>query len=182
MPPLSRRQFITGTSASVGLMGLASGARANLARPERRLRLYHTHTGKFIDVVYKTNDVFVPEALESLNDFLGDFRTGEVYPLDAALFDLLHDIQLLLDNPDGVYEIISGYRSPKTNEALRSNGGGVARRSLHMQGKAVDVRLRGSHSRKLRDVARQLKRGGVGYYTKSDFVHVDTGRVRIWGD
>lgn len=114
-----------------------------------------------------------------MNHFLRDFRTGEVHTIDPALLDVLFDLRTLADRDD-VFQIISGYRSPTTNSQLRRKSGGVAKRSLHMDGKAVDIRLTGFPTRKLRDLALSLQCGGVGYYASSDFLHLDTGRVRFW--
>jgi uncharacterized protein YcbK (DUF882 family) len=145
----------------------------------RRLAFYHTHTGEALDVVYREGDDYLPDAVGSLNRFLRDFRSGESYPIDPALFDQLHDIQQALGK-FGRYEIISAYRSPKTNAMLAGKSGGVAKRSLHMQGRALDVRLTDVATNDLRAAALELQRGGVGYYPKSKFIHIDTGRVRRW--
>ena len=117
--------------------------------------------------------------LKKLNHFLRDFRAGDVTEMDSGVFDKLLDIQLD-SGSTGVYQVISAYRSPATNEMLRSKSGGVASNSQHLLGKAIDVRLTDLNTTDLRDVALSLKRGGVGHYRKSDFVHVDTGRVRSW--
>jgi uncharacterized protein YcbK (DUF882 family) len=114
-----------------------------------------------------------------INAFLSDFRTGDVEVFDPELLDLIHDVRESL-NSSGTFEIISAYRSPKTNEMLRSQSSGVARNSQHVLGKAIDVRLRGIETSRLRDTAIELQRGGVGYYAQSNFVHLDTGRVRRW--
>jgi uncharacterized protein YcbK (DUF882 family) len=121
----------------------------------------------------------VESALEEINDFLADFRTGDEIVIDPRLLDLIYDVRASLDS-NATYEVISAYRSPETNEKLRSKSGGVAKKSQHLLGKAIDVRLRNVDSRDLRDAALKIKRGGVGYYKKSDFVHMDTGRVRRW--
>ena len=120
-----------------------------------------------------------PNALNELGFLLRDFRSGEVAPMDSVMLDFLHAAQQRLGS-NGTYEIISAYRSPDTNEMLRRRGGGAAKRSLHLQGKAIDVRLTDADTRDLGRAARELARGGVGYYAKSDFVHLDTGRVRWW--
>lgn len=145
----------------------------------RSLSLYHTHTGKALRVTYHRDGKYVPEALAALDDFLQDFRTGDEVRMDPALFDLLYDIQQVAGS-NGTYEIISAYRSPATNTMLRKKSNGVAKKSQHLLGKAIDVRLTDVDTAQLRDVALSLKRGGVGYYGASDFVHVDTGRVRRW--
>jgi uncharacterized protein YcbK (DUF882 family) len=147
---------------------------------ERHLRLYHTHTGERIDVVYRRGDAYVAESVRTLDHYLRDFRTGEVRAFDPALFDILSELAEAAGVPDGEFQVISGYRSPKTNEMLRSRTTGVAKKSLHMQAQALDVRLSGVETSKLRDVALALGRGGVGYYAHSDFIHVDVGRVRRW--
>lgn len=128
---------------------------------------------------YATLTGYVPSALSRVDRFLRDFRTGEIHEIDPALLDLLNDLAALTGAAEP-YHVISGYRSPTTNAMLRRRSGGVARRSLHMDGKAVDVRLPGVPLRTLRDAAVSLGRGGVGYYPGPDFVHVDTGAVRIW--
>ena len=146
----------------------------------RRLRLHHTHTEETIEIVYHDGETYLPDSLARLDHFLRDFRTDEVHAIDPGALDILWQLAHSVENPEGVYEIISAYRSPKTNENLRDQSGGVARNSQHLQGKAIDVRLRGTETETLRDAALNMKRGGVGYYRSSDFVHVDTGRVRRW--
>lgn len=148
---------------------------------ERQLSFYHTHTGLRLDVVYKQDGVFLDSALEEINAFLSDFRTGDIVEMDPELLDLIYDVRASLGS-DGTYQIISAYRSPKTNEMLRnrSASSGVAKKSHHILGEAIDVRLEGVKTAQLRDAALRMQRGGVGYYEKSDFVHMDTGRVRRW--
>jgi uncharacterized protein YcbK (DUF882 family) len=174
---LSRRSFIAGT------LGLAAASfsiiPAAQAREARSLSFYHTHTGRQLRLTYAEGGQHIPEALDEVKDFLRDFRTGEAHPIDPELLDLLHQLRQKAGGR-GTYEIISAFRSPHTNEMLRSNSGAVAQRSLHMEGKAIDVRLRGVPTRDLREHALSLKAGGVGYYQRSDFIHVDTGRVRFW--
>ncbi|MEO0421815.1 MAG: DUF882 domain-containing protein [Pseudomonadota bacterium] len=162
---------------------LALGALALLVRPAiadtRSIEFVHTHTGKTIEAAYQVDGVLVPDVVESLNEFLGDHRNGQVIAMDPALFDLLWELRERA-GVEGPYHLVSGYRSPETNEMLRKRGRGVAKKSLHMRGQAIDVRLPGVSTAKLRDLARQLGVGGVGYYKDSDFIHVDTGRVRFW--
>ncbi len=146
---------------------------------ERRLAFYHTHTGKRLDVVYKHNGEFVPEALSVINTFLSDFRTGEVADMDPHLLDLIYDLREATGS-ESTYEVISAYRSPATNDMLRQRSGGVAKNSQHLLGKAIDVRLSDVDLTKLRDTAIAMQRGGVGYYASPNFVHIDTGRVRRW--
>lgn len=145
----------------------------------RSLALTNTHTAEKLRLSYFTAGQYVGEALQRLDHVFRDHRSGEVHPIDRQLFDRLHQLSALAGcEPE--YEIISGYRSPASNELLRSGSTGVAKKSLHMQGKAIDVRLRGVPCSRLRDLALQLQVGGVGYYPKSAFVHLDTGRVRSW--
>ena len=158
---------------------LAAPAMATLPQA-RTLALVHTHTGERINVVYSMGEQFVPQALDHLNHFLRDHYSGEVGLIDPQLFSLLHGMrqQLGADQP---FEVISGYRTAATNSLLRNTrGGGVARHSLHMEGKAVDVRLPGVPLAALRDAALSLRTGGVGFYPREQFVHVDIGRVRSW--
>jgi uncharacterized protein YcbK (DUF882 family) len=149
---------------------------------EYRLRFYHTHTGERLDVVYRRGDQYLPEALDELDHYLRDHRTGDVRHFDPRLFDLLHDLTASLGDSGGEIDVICGYRTPWSNEFLRTRSPhpGVAQHSLHMQAEAIDIRLLGIPTSKLRDAALRLHRGGVGYYRSSDFVHVDVGRVRHW--
>ena len=146
---------------------------------ERNLSFYHTHTGEKLSVVYHDGLDYLPESLENVNSYLRDFRTGESHGIDPNLLDQLYVLQQSVES-NGVFEVISGYRSPKTNARLRNKSHGVAKRSLHMQGRAVDVRLTGVSTGNLRKAALAMKAGGVGYYRKSDFLHLDTGRFRTW--
>jgi uncharacterized protein YcbK (DUF882 family) len=172
----ARRQLLV-AGASAGALLLTPSA-VLAARP-RALSFYHTHTGERLRLTYAEGGKHIPEALDEINRFLRDFRSGEAHPIDPQLLDILHRLQQATGGR-GPYEIISAFRSPQTNEMLRVNGNGVAQRSLHMEGRAMDVRLRGVATRKLRKAALDLRAGGVGYYPKSDFIHVDTGRVRAW--
>jgi uncharacterized protein YcbK (DUF882 family) len=149
------------------------------APEERRLKFFHTHTGKSLEIVYARDGRYLAPALDSINEFLSDFRTGDVANIDPALLDTLYEVRKSLGS-DATFEVISAYRSPATNEMLRSQSTGVARDSQHLLGKAIDVRLRGTATSRLRDAAIALERGGVGYYPDSDFVHMDAGRVRTW--
>ena len=149
------------------------------AADARQLSFFHTHTQQSLDVVYYQNGEYVDSALDEIDRFLKDFRTGDVAEMDPKLLDTLYDLRNELGS-DETFEVISAYRSPKTNEMLRGKSGGVARNSQHLLGNAIDVRLRGIKTVNLRDKALEMQRGGVGYYQKSDFVHLDTGRVRRW--
>lgn len=146
---------------------------------QRSLSFYHTHTQKSLEVTYAVGGEYLEPALEEINYFLADFRTGEAIEIDPELLDLIYDVRASLGSK-GTFEVISAYRTPETNKMLRDAGKGVAKKSQHLLGKAIDVRLRNVNSRDLRDAAIKIKRGGVGYYRKSDFVHLDTGRVRRW--
>lgn len=158
---------------------LGASARAALSGP-RSLALVHTHTGEQADLVYAIDERYVPSAMAALNRLLRDHYTGEVGVMDPLVFDQLHRVQQLLGSRRA-FEVISGYRCPATNSRLRSTrGGGVARNSLHLEGRAIDVRLAGMALSELRDAARSLQAGGVGYYPREQFVHLDTGRVRTW--
>jgi len=149
------------------------------AAPRRELTMFNTHTGERLQLCYFRDGQYAAEACQRLNHLLRDFRSGDVHPIDPKLYDLVYAIQTEVGQ-HGQVEIISGYRSPATNEKLRNRSSGVAKRSLHMQGQALDIRLSGVETAKARDAALALKAGGVGYYKKSDFIHVDTGRVRRW--
>lgn len=156
----------------------ASPARA----PERALSFFNTHTGERLQTIYCCAGKYQPEALKAINFILRDFRANEVKAIDPNLLDLLHELGGTLET-DQPFHIISGYRSPHTNTILRTRGGaqsGVASGSLHQYGKAIDIRIPGVKLDHLRSAARALKLGGVGYYPSSNFVHVDTGRVRFW--
>ncbi len=185
--PLNRRSFL-GYGAAATAAALAPGTvQAATATPaakrrERVLSFFHTHTGERLTTPYCCDGVYQPEALARINHLLRDFRQNEVRPIDPQLLDLLHELGGTLD-VDTPFHVISGYRSPVTNTMLRERGGdhtGVASRSLHMVGKAIDIRVPGVKLDDLRAAARSLKLGGVGFYPSSNFVHVDTGRVRYW--
>jgi uncharacterized protein YcbK (DUF882 family) len=147
---------------------------------DHHLRLYHTHTGERIDIVYRHGDAFLPEAEQQLDHFLRDHRTGEVKHYDPRVFDILSDLAASVGHPGAEINIICGYRSSWSNEFLRARSSGVAKNSLHMQAHAIDIRIPGVSTLALRNAALALGRGGVGYYPRSEFVHVDTGRVRTW--
>jgi uncharacterized protein YcbK (DUF882 family) len=146
---------------------------------QRVLSFYNTHTQERLTVTYKNGDHYIPEAMEKISKILRDHRTGDTHPIDPRLIDFLYDLLTAVDN-HGEVHIISGYRSPATNNKLRQKSKGVASRSQHMQGKALDFRLPGTETAVLRETARAMKKGGVGYYQKLDFIQIDTGRVRSW--
>ena len=146
---------------------------------ERMLKFFHTHTGETLRVIYFRQGQYDPGAFADIRVFLADWRDGEQHDLDPHLMDILWQLQLVTASSN-TWEVISAYRSPKTNEMLRSKSSAVASKSQHLLGKAIDVRLRGLDLETLHVSARNLKLGGVGFYPDSDFVHVDTGRVRYW--
>lgn len=146
----------------------------------RRVSLYNLHTGETArNIVYKEKGVVINDALSELNYVLRDFRTGDVKQMDVNLMDLLDSLSRSVD-ANMPFNVISGYRSPFTNELLSERSNGVAKNSMHMQGRAIDIRVPGIALTNLRNAAKSLQIGGVGYYAASDFVHVDTGRVRYW--
>jgi uncharacterized protein YcbK (DUF882 family) len=177
----ARRQLLYRVAAlAVALAPFAAVRAADSATAgARALRFVHTHTGERLDCEYFHDGRYDAAALERVNHFLRDFRSDEVHPIDPGVLDILNAVQRQ-SGCDGTYEVISGYRSPRTNAALRSRSTGVAEHSLHMQGRAIDVRLSGLPTMQLHEIALGLKRGGVGFYPRSDFVHLDTGRVRYW--
>jgi len=149
---------------------------------EYHLRMHHLHTGEDIDIVYRVGDTYIPEALDQLNYFLRDHRTQDVSSYDPKEFDLLHSLMTRLGRPNGIIDIICGYRTPESNNFLRTLGPvtGVAEHSQHMLAKAIDIRVPGVTTRGLRNAALALHAGGVGFYPVSQFVHVDVGPVRTW--
>jgi uncharacterized protein YcbK (DUF882 family) len=181
MNSLKIRHYVAPVMLTLALVFLTDVSEGNLVNDERQLSFYHTHTGKRLDIVYSRDGAYIPEALDEINHFLFDFRTGEKAQMDPELLDLIYDVRQALDS-DGTYQIVSAYRSPKTNEMLRGRSAntGVAKNSQHILGKAIDVRLEGVQTTALRDTALAMKRGGVGFYKDSDFVHMDTGRPRSW--
>ncbi len=146
------------------------------------LRLHHLHTGEDIDVVYRIGDTYLPGALQQLDHFLRDHRTQDVSSYDPKEFDVLHALMTSLGRPDGVIDIVCGYRTPWSNNFLRTRGAttGVAEHSQHMLAKAIDIRVPGISTVTLRNAALALHAGGVGFYPVSQFVHVDVGPVRAW--
>ncbi len=178
--PLSRRGFMKGVAATAAGLYIPKTCAKIPAEHERHIALHNLHTGEKVKLTYWEKGNYLSESLAEIDHVLRDFRTGEVHPMDPALIDMLHVLKLRAGRK-APFEIISGYRSPKTNNALRANSSGVAKKSLHMQGKAMDIRLPGMELHQLHKMAVDLKVGGVGLYTESNFIHVDTGRVRYWG-
>jgi len=182
-----RRRFLALGATALALPFLSrlsafasSPSYVNSLPPDRGLSFYNTHTGESAAVEYCRSGCLVPASLEKIDHILRDHRTGETRTIDVRLLDLLHALARKTGT-DAPFHIISGYRSPQTNAALRDNGGGgVASNSLHLDGKAIDIRVPGVRLRDLYRTAVDLRGGGVGIYPGSDFVHVDVGRVRTW--
>ncbi|MHB1214525.1 MAG: YcbK family protein [Thiobacillus sp.] len=176
---ISRRKFI-----KLGMLAAALPAPAFASRgastSERRLSLSNLHTGEKADLPYWIEGQYVPESLAEINHVLRDHRTGQVAAIDTQLLDLLHHVNATLGT-SRPFHVISGYRSPASNRMLSSHSSGVAKHSLHMEGKAIDIRLPGIPLADLHRTGLKLQGGGVGYYPGSNFVHLDVGRVRTWG-
>ncbi len=145
-----------------------------------KISFRNVNTNESFSGVYRVGDKYLPEAFERINYVLRDFRTGEVFPMDPRIIDILSMINEK-SGTNSSYEILSGYRSPKTNNMLGYRSRGVAKNSFHMYGQALDIRIPDYSTKKIRDIARSMKAGGVGYYPRSNFVHIDTGNVRSWG-
>jgi len=178
----SRRRFLIGAGTLVAAAAIRPRplfAQSLIITPERTLSFYNLHTGENLKTVYWAEGKYIPESLSDVNHFLRDFRNNEIKPIDLNLLNLLHAITLQLDTSKPI-QIISGYRSPTTNALLHARSSGVAKHSLHMDGMAADIRIAGHDLRELHKVAVAMHGGGVGYYSRSDFVHVDVGRVRYW--
>ena len=182
----SRRLFLGSAMAATAALLLPSESLAAPSAavydpgPEPRvLSFAHTHTGEKLAVEYWRNGRYENDGLADVNRLMRDFRTGDIHTIDPKLLDILHELQTRTETTRP-FEIISAYRSPATNNALRKSSGGVASGSLHLQGKAIDIRLRDIPLDDLKRAALAARRGGVGYYPGSDFVHVDTGRIRTW--
>lgn len=174
----SRRGFLAAAATAVAGLSLSRSALAEALAP-RLLRFDHLHTGEKLVVEYWKGGAYEPESLGVINHLMRDFRTGDVHEIDPGLLDLLYRLSGLTETRRP-FEIISAYRSPVTNAALRRHGPGVASSSLHLKGQAIDIRLGDVELPRLRQAALEARRGGVGYYPDSNFVHVDTGRVRRW--
>lgn len=175
---MDRRRFLA--TVATGLPLAAAGhAWGALPVETRALSFAHLHTGERMTVEYFCADRYLPDALSAINHLLRDFRSGEAGTMDPSLLDVLHRLRQLTGSREP-FEIISGYRSATTNAELHRRSAGVASGSLHMTGQAIDVRLADVPLTRLRDAALSLRAGGVGYYAASNFIHVDTGRVRAW--
>ena len=192
-PAYSRRRLLAaGAMGVAGLTAAPAWARSSFdwgdrqlswTKPklmaERSLSFRHRHTDERLNTVYYANGRYIPNALKEVNWLLRDFRSDEVKEIDERLLDLLYAVRQRLETIEP-FEIYSGYRTPETNALLRREGWGVARNSLHMQGMAVDIGLPGWESRDIANCALDLQRGGVGFYGRSNFVHLDVGEVRTW--
>ncbi len=178
-----RRNFL-----KLGLVGVAASAAPLISMRDVfasgvndvwKLSFRHAHTGESFSGVYRVGDKYLPEAFERLSYVMRDFRTNEVFPMDPHVVDILSLVHKKM-NVSEPFHILSGYRSPKTNAMLKGKTRGVANNSFHMYGQAVDIRIPGQSTRRLRNAAHDLQAGGVGYYARSNFIHVDTGDVRSW--
>ena len=179
----NRRQFLTFTlAAAAAALTCPAIVRAHAKSAptgERAIAFRNLHTGESLKTAYWADGVYLPEGLREIDRLMRDYRTDEVVRMDPTLMDTLYVLRGKLDSR-APFQVVSGYRSPKTNAMLRAQSGGVAKRSLHMRGMAVDVFLPDRDLGSLRKAALALKAGGVGYYPKPGFVHLDTGRVRAW--
>lgn len=180
-----RRKFLIQSTVSLvaaslsPLTNASTNKIANIKTTEKHLSFIHLHTNETLQCCYWKNGQYDVVALNKINQLLRDHRTNEIAAIDHQLIDMLHKLRTTTDS-SAPFEIISGYRSAKTNENLRKNTTGVAKRSYHMQGKAIDVRLADVNLKILRNTAIELQSGGVGYYSKSGFLHLDTGNPRNW--
>lgn len=179
---ISRRHFLAAglVSTAACLFPHKAAAEPSQVFPaEKLLSFRNTHTDENMKAIYWSRGSYVPEALTDINYILRDFRTGEVKEIDTDLLDLLFALSQKLECT-APFHIISGYRSQETNSLLSVMSNGVVKDSLHICGKAIDIRLPGYELKTLQHAAKDLRKGGVGYYPSSDFVHVDVGRIRYW--
>ena len=179
----TRRNFLKTTAAAAATLiapaALAKSAAAPVASGERQLKFYNLHTGEHLKATYWADGLYIADEMTAINNILRDYRTGDIKKMDPHLMDLLFALQHRVEHKNA-FNVISGYRSPKTNAKLHRLSNGVATHSLHMKGKAIDIRLPGVELKHLRKAALSLHAGGVGYYPKSNFIHIDTGRPRFW--
>ena len=176
-----RRSVLAKVGTALFITSLKPALASTVPPAARSLDLHNIHTGERLSIDYWANGTYVPDALAAINKILRDFRTGDIQPIETNLLDALVRLHAKLETSKP-FEIISGYRSPATNAALhaKSEESGVAVKSLHMRGMAVDIRVPGRPLILLRNAALSERAGGVGYYPQSDFVHVDVGRIRRW--
>jgi uncharacterized protein YcbK (DUF882 family) len=172
----TRRQLLMVGGATM-VSAVAAGQSKSVAA--KRVGLYNLHTNEKLEIEFCRGGVYVADSLSAIQVLLRDYRNGDQHPIDPKLMDYLYDVARTL-GVDPAFSVISGYRSPQTNEQLRERSDGVARHSLHLEGRAIDVRLKGVSCLELATKAREMNRGGVGYYQRSDFVHLDTGAYRTW--
>jgi uncharacterized protein YcbK (DUF882 family) len=179
-----RRRFLQfGVAAATSLFlpeAFGSVLKGATTEPERKLSFYNLHTGESLNTTYWADGQYQASELTAINHILRDHRTGDVTHMDTKLLELLNVLHSKIGSKQA-FQVISGYRSPKTNAALRRKSNGVAKKSMHLQGKAIDIRLPDCQLSDLHKAALSCRKGGVGYYQKSNFIHVDTGRVRHWG-
>ena len=178
---ITRRHFLRGMLGAAAVAAIPGKIYAGI-KPiaiEKQLSFHNLHTEEKIALSYFEQGEYITEALRDFSYVLRDFRTGDVLAMDPKLMDFLYDLKETLGT-NQPFQVISAYRSPRTNAALRKNSKGVATKSLHMQGKAIDIRVKGISSKNIRSAAISLARGGVGHYPESNFVHIDTGLVRAW--
>lgn len=176
---LSRRGFLTSMAGAAITMAAPAVIASAAPVRDRELSFYNTHTGEKLTAAFWSEGNYLNDGIEEINWILRDHRAGIASPIDPKLLDLLYQLQATVEHP-GEFHVISGYRSPATNDMLNKHSSGVAKRSYHMLGKAIDVRLPDFDTSKLHQAAVSLKRGGVGYYARSNFIHLDVGRVRYW--
>jgi uncharacterized protein YcbK (DUF882 family) len=175
-----RRTFLKQSAIVVAALCAPAIARASLVSAhEKSLKLFNTHTGETLSSVFWAEGQFLPDALNEINRLLRDHRSNTIMPIDPNLLTLLEQVSAQVGQAQTLH-VISGYRSPETNQGLADRSNGVARHSLHLEGKAIDIRVPGRDLASVRKVAMGLRGGGVGFYPASQFVHIDTGRVRIW--
>jgi uncharacterized protein YcbK (DUF882 family) len=175
-----RRSFLKSSVVLASAIGVPALAKAAQPAPaERAIRLYNTHTGESLRSVFWAEGQFIPDALQDINKLLRDHRNNRIAPIDPKLIVLLNEVSDKFGDTQALH-VISGYRSPESNAKLAARSGGVARHSMHMDGKAIDIRIPGKNLAQLHKAAMSMRAGGVGYYPDSQFVHMDTGRVRYW--
>jgi len=190
MRSLSKRQFITSSSTALLMAsaGMVFGSSSSIAAPSilsgagnfRQLRLKNVRTGENANTVYWIDGNYIPEALDELNYILRDWRASEIMPIDTRVLDIVSGVHKMLDTSEP-FEIVSGYRSPTTNKKLRKNGRGVATKSYHLRGMAMDVKISSRSVGAVCNAAKAIAQGGVGRYSRTGFVHMDCGPVRNWG-
>jgi len=178
-PDLKRRHILKAGIGACSLLALPSVHASLIQSEERKLAFLNLHTNERVKTTYWAEGDYLSDGLMAIENVLRDHRTGEIHPIDRDLLDMLHLLHYKMDSKQE-FQVISGYRSPRTNAQLNANSNGVARRSLHMLGQAIDIRLPGHALADLREAALSLQAGGVGYYPGSNFIHIDTGRVRQW--